>query len=363
MEAGAGRGCLARVKVKVALRDGTPQDFDFDMCRSLGPKWAEAARRRRWRYACAMPSKPLRRVAPLLALFLAVAARAQAVPSYAEVAPIFAERCTMCHSGPSAAAGLRLDSLESLLKGSARGPVVKSGAPAASELVRRIKGLSQPRMPLTGPPFLADADVARIEGWIAGGLRPGAAAAPAAPSRAALPPRPAPGEPVTYAHVAPIFATRCAKCHTDNGLMGPAPEGFMLNAYAATLAAADRLRVVPGHPAASELLRRIRGQALPRMPFDGPPYLDDAETQLIEAWIRQGARASDGTPAPLPAGAALRLHGTLDAAGGLDGLPLAIGPGTRIDKRPAPGDYVQVRGRIDAAGRVIVERLRPRQAR
>jgi len=71
--------------------------------------------------------------------------------------------------------------------------------------------------------------------------------------------RPAPGEPVTYQHVAPIFATRCAKCHTNNGQMGPAPEGYRLSSYVSTLSANDRARVVPGNAAASELVRRIRG--------------------------------------------------------------------------------------------------------
>lgn len=284
-------------------------------------------------------------------------AAAQSAPTYADLAPLFAQRCVTCHAGEGAPAGLRLDSLDALLKGGTRGAVVKPGAPGESELVRRIKGISQPRMPLTGPPFLSDAEIASIERWIAGGMPAGS---PAAAAASAPPARPRPGEPVTYRHVAPLFATRCAKCHTDNGLMGPPPEGYRLNSYAATLATGDRVRVVPGNPQASELLRRIRGQARPRMPFDGPPYLDEEETRLIEDWIAQGARDATGVPAPIPAGAAVRLHGTLGPAGRLDGLDLIFGPGTRIDKNPVPGNYVQVRGRLDAQGRVIVERLRAR---
>lgn len=80
-------------------------------------------------------------------------AHPQAGPSFAEVAPILAQRSVLCHAGPAAPAGLRLDTLEALLKGSAKGPVVRSGVPADSELVRRIKGISQPGMPMTGPPF------------------------------------------------------------------------------------------------------------------------------------------------------------------------------------------------------------------
>ena len=264
----------------------------------------------------------------------------------------------ICHVGDAAPAGLRLDSFDALMKGSQKGPVVRPGNAAGSELVRRLKGQSQPRMPMTGPPFLGDAEVARFERWIdAGAPRgddSGARAAPAAPLR------PARGEPATWRHVAPIFATRCAKCHTDNGLMGPAPEGYRLTSPAATLASAERVRVVPGRPDASELVRRIRGQARPRMPFDGPPYLSGDEIQLIEDWVAQGARDAEGHPAPLPVGAAVRLHGRWGADGRLDALELAIGPRTRVDKSPRAGDYAEVRGRIDRTGNVIVERLRGR---
>lgn len=72
--------------------------------------------------------------------------------------------------------------------------------------------------------------------------------------------------------------------------MGALPEGYLLSSYAATLASGERARVVPGNPAASELVRRIRGQARPHMPYDGPPYITDAEIDLIVAWIEQGAR-------------------------------------------------------------------------
>ena len=96
------------------------------------------------------------------------------------------------------------------------------------------------------------------------------------------------------------------------------------------------------------------------MPLDGPPFLDREELQLIEDWIAQGARDAAGVAAPVPAGAAVRLHGTLTSGPGLDGIPLQFGPGVRIDRSPAPGAYVEVRARIDSGGQVVVERLRPR---
>ena len=210
---------------------------------------------------------------------------------------------------------------------------------------------------MTGPPFLSDSEIAIIERWVAGGLQQGSSTAPAQPPGLQ---RPAAGESTTYKHVAPIFARRCAKCHSDNSIMGRPPEGYRLTSHADTVSPRDRVRVIPGNPAASELVRRIRGQSLPAMPFDGPPFLDEQEIRLIEDWIADGARNSDGEKTPVPTGARVRLHGRLEAGGKLDGVQLLIGPSTRIDKNPRAGDYVQVRGRIDQSGNILVERLRRR---
>lgn len=293
-------------------------------------------------------------------------AHAQTTPptdTWATLAPLLAERCVMCHNASAAAAGLRLDSLEGLKKGSTRGPVVQAGNPASSEIIRRVKGTSQPRMPMTGPPWLADADVARLERWISAGLPEGTPASAARTPGATPQPiatRPAPGQPVTWVHVAPLLATRCAQCHTDNGAMGPPPEGYRLTSYEATLAVADRVRVVPGQPGASELLRRVQGHSRPRMPYNGPPWLSAEDTQLIADWIAQGARNAQGQPAPVPVGAKVRLGGTLDAQGRLDGLPLHMAPGARLDKMPRAGEPAQVRARVGEGGRVEVERVRGR---
>ncbi|MBS7724183.1 hypothetical protein I0D68_01860 [Pseudomonas lalucatii] len=144
------------------------------------------------------------------------------------------------------------------------------------------------------------------------------------------------------------------------GMMGPAPEGYSLASYAETLAQGERARVVPGLAEASELVRRIRGQARPRMPFDGPPFLDETEIALIVAWIDQGARDAQGNPAPAPREAKLRLHGRLGANGQLDGLALRITAASRVEGAPQPGDYVQVRGRLLEDGSLLVERIRRR---
>jgi len=277
--------------------------------------------------------------------------------TYTDLAPILTERCVMCHSGDGAPSGLKLDSYESILKGSLKGPVVKEGDPEGSELIRRLTGTSQPRMPMTGPPFLSDNQIAMFKQWLATGLNRGDTNSNEVLTKA---PAPDSGATITYAHVAPVFAMHCTKCHADQGLMGSAPEGYRLTSYVATLETADRTRVVPGVPNASELIRRIRGQSQPRMPLDGPPYLNTEEIRLIENWVAQGARNAEGTHAEIPTGVDVRIHGTLDSLWQLDGLSLLVGVNTRIDKSPVPGDYVEVRGRLGAGAVIEVDRLRRR---
>lgn len=286
-------------------------------------------------------------------------AQAQDDVTYTELAPIFSARCVMCHAGEFAPLGLQLDSYESILKGSVNGPVIKADDVEGSELIRRLKGESLPRMPLTGPPFLSDEEIGLFTRWIESGMPEGQATQAKTPAKPEAS-RPPEGHPITYANVSPILNSRCVKCHTQQGLMGNPPEGYLLDSYQSIMATSDRVRVVPGNPSASELVRRIKGHALPRMPFDGPPYLSTVEISLIEDWIAQGARNSDGSVAAHPIGSEVRLHGTLQAGWILNGLELVMNGNTRIDKSPRPGDYVQVRGRIDANGQVRVERIRPR---
>jgi mono/diheme cytochrome c family protein len=214
-------------------------------------------------------------------------------------------------------------------------------------------------MPMTGPPYLSENEISKFERWIAGGLPKGSTSASTKPDQV-KPILPMAGEQVTYTHVAPIFATRCAKCHAEKGLMGTAPEGYKLTSYDSTLSTNDRVRVVPGKPELSELIRRIRGHALPRMPFDGPPYLSENEIQLIETWIAQGARNVEGKVAPSPVGATVRLHGKLTTKWQLDDVNLNVDGQTRIHKSPKVGDYVEVRGYLDDALNLKVERLRRR---
>lgn len=95
-------------------------------------------------------------------------------PTYAEVAVIISKyHCTVCHGGTEPRAGLNLETRASLIKGGKDGPAVIPGQPGKSELILRLKGLSEPRMPYTGPPWLTDEEVGVIEQWIAAGATEG----------------------------------------------------------------------------------------------------------------------------------------------------------------------------------------------
>lgn len=91
-------------------------------------------------------------------------------PGWAEVSVIFNKRCIMCHSAVAGASkGLRLDNYAAALTGSERGIVLVPGDASGSELIRRLRGESAPRMPFLSRPLLED-EIALIERWIAAGL-------------------------------------------------------------------------------------------------------------------------------------------------------------------------------------------------
>ena len=87
-----------------------------------------------------------------------------------------------------------------------------------------------------------------------------------------------------------VFVRRCTMCHSELG----ASRGLRLDNYAAALAGSQRGAVLlSGDPGASELMLRLRGESLPRMPFLGPP-LPQEEIDVIEGWIAAGLQESSG---------------------------------------------------------------------
>jgi hypothetical protein len=279
----------------------------------------------------------------------------------------------VCHGGSRPSRGLSLESYEGILKGSTRRKVVVPGDPEASEILRRLRGTSEPRMPLDGPPYLSEEEIARFEAWIAAGARRGEEETPvpkkdqegnvegSEPARTGAPadgPPVRPGE-VRYPEVERILKPSCVVCHTRSGLRGEAPEGLRLGTLSDILASGERAVVVPGNPLASELYRKITGMSRPPMPLEGPP-LSTEEVSLVRRWIEGGCLNAEGRPSPIPVGRPVRLQGTLTGPSNLDGMSFVVAPGARRDDRTSVGTRVRLRGRVGRDGEVVVERVQRR---
>jgi hypothetical protein len=56
----------------------------------------------------------------------------------------------------------------------------------------------------------------------------------------------------------------------------------------------------------------------------------------------------------------LRLRGTLTARWAVDGQPVVVGPDTRVEENPSPGDRVEIRGSVRPDGTIGATRIRRR---
>ncbi|MBI1790151.1 MAG: DUF1549 domain-containing protein, partial [Acidobacteria bacterium] len=100
-------------------------------------------------------------------ILLALAANAPAADATFEqkVRPLLAAHCAECHAEKVKTSGFSVLNAETLIAGGNKhGRAVVGGDPAASPLVKMLKGELTPRMPFGKA--LPDADIAAIEGWI-----------------------------------------------------------------------------------------------------------------------------------------------------------------------------------------------------
>ncbi|MFZ0588846.1 MAG: DUF1553 domain-containing protein [Bryobacteraceae bacterium] len=82
-----------------------------------------------------------------------------------KVRPILSARCYQCHGPETQQAGLRLDSLNAILKGSDSGKIVVPGHSSDSRIIRRLLAKERPQMPYGGPPLSPD-EISTIQEWI-----------------------------------------------------------------------------------------------------------------------------------------------------------------------------------------------------
>ncbi|HMF95137.1 MAG TPA: c-type cytochrome [Vicinamibacterales bacterium] len=96
-----------------------------------------------------------------------------------------------------------------------------------------------------------------------------------------------------------IFNSACIACHTDDGRtpsgglnLKNASTSYPALVNAGSTGKSGAIRVIPGNPSGSYLIQKLEGAADIvglRMPRNGPPYLTDAQVQLIRQWIQNGA--------------------------------------------------------------------------
>ncbi|MFZ2445087.1 MAG: c-type cytochrome domain-containing protein [Syntrophobacteraceae bacterium] len=98
---------------------------------------------------------------------------------------------------------------------------------------------------------------------------------------------PPPPAGTTFKVVGPIFEGHCFMCHVG----AKAAKSLRLDSYDNVMKGGENGKVVdPGQPGKSELFQRITGAKKPRMPKNGPPWVTEKETALIEQWIATGAQ-------------------------------------------------------------------------
>jgi len=88
-----------------------------------------------------------------------------------DVAPLLVKNCLGCHGRDNPRNNFNLSNIRDLLKGGDRGEPVLAGNGTDSLLIKKLKGTADgARMPQRGGP-LPDADIAKIEKWIAEGAK------------------------------------------------------------------------------------------------------------------------------------------------------------------------------------------------
>jgi mono/diheme cytochrome c family protein len=99
-----------------------------------------------------------------------------------------------------------------------------------------------------------------------------------------------------FAQVGTLFAERCVLCHSG----ADAPLGLHLDSYEGVLKGSVNGPVAIAGDLQSPLLQRLRGQAEPQMPLNGPPFLSESQIKLVADWIDAGMPEGSVTFTALP---------------------------------------------------------------
>lgn len=163
-----------------------------------------------------------------------------------------------------------------------------------------------------------------------------------------------------------IFTPICTACHIGAN----APQGMRLdaaNSYAMIVGVNSNevpalKRINPGSPDTSYLVQKIQGNAAVgvRMPANGPPYLTQAQIDLVRRWVAAGAPPASAAPNNLVVTSSIPGSGEV-AAAGLDKLTVIFAGD--VDASLAASGTFELRDGLDqpvTLAKVRVPEGRPR---
>ncbi|MGE0755684.1 MAG: c-type cytochrome domain-containing protein [Pirellulaceae bacterium] len=216
-----------------------------------------------------------------------------------QVAPLLISKCGRCHVD-NARGDFGMASYAQLMKGPPAGVVVFAGDDMGSRLVEVIETGDMPR----GGGKVSEAEFALLKRWIKEGakfdgnseqasLRSLAPQAEVAEPKALAVVRSTGKESVSYAkEIAPVLAANCVGCHVNPQ---NARGNFNMTTFSQLFRGGDSgPPLVPGAPANSLLIQRLKGLGgEPRMPMGRPPIPDDIVGRF-EKWIEEGATYDGG---------------------------------------------------------------------
>ena len=191
-----------------------------------------------------------------------------------DVLPILHLRCAACHGRQEQKAGLDLRTVESLLKGSKDGPVLKSGDPDGSLLIQKItKGEMPPKRDLVKASVkpVRDVELEIIRDWVAAGM-------PLAESKR-------PREPLISEQDRQFWSFQSPK-RPEVPLLGQAAAANPIDLFVAKRLAKAGLRLAEQAPK-RELARRVYFDltGLPPLPEEVDAFVADERPDAYEQLV------------------------------------------------------------------------------
>lgn len=216
-----------------------------------------------------------------------------------EVAPLLIAKCGGCHVN-QAKGKVSMATYAALMQGSPDdGVIILPGKGTGSRIYEVIESGDMPR----GGGKLSAGELALLTKWIDQGAKNDGpsdetplkqlASATAAAMPAPLVVAATGKEKVSFGlHVAPILLANCNGCHGADRPRGDLSFDTLARMFQGGESGPP---VVPGKPAESLLVKKIKGLAGERMPQGKPALSADAIAQ-IETWIQEGAKLDGETP-------------------------------------------------------------------